>query len=59
MMLICNNINLKTKLSTIRHFIISSTIDMIDKTIETKEMYQEKMIYLQKKNQTVHLFSYQ
>ena len=32
---------------------------MIDKTIETKEIYQEKMIYLQKKNQTVHLFSYQ
>ena len=57
--IICNNLYLKTKIIHVRDFIVKSTIDMIDTSIETKEIYQEKLLYLKKKNQTVRQLSYE
>ena len=56
---ISDQLYVKTEMIPLYDYIVQSTIEMMEKTIETKELYQEKLVYLKKKNQTIKQLSYE
>ena len=56
---IINKMDITTRIRNVREFIINYIIKMIDTMIEKEDIYQDKLQYLNKKNQSYKSLSYE